>query len=378
MKRPLKVLQVGMTRILGGLETYLIEQYRHIDSKKLHYDFVNITGEYEICYAEEIRSKGSQIFSVPSRHKNPLGHYWGWIKILFKHRGYDAIVLNTNSLEYVFPLFIGKIFNIPLRVIHSHNSGFENKQGLIRKTLVIVNDKLLDWSANLYFACSKKAGQWMFKNKPFHVIYNGIDCDPYRFNEVERRQMRSDLGLAIRDFAVLHVGRFSYQKNHKFLVDIFKKIIDKEPNTKLLLIGDTTEETTELKELRLKIKQLGLTENILFLGRRNDVHMIMKACDILIMPSLFEGLGIVAIEAQAANLPVCMSDVAAEELAISDTIEFISLASSAEEWADRAIKWKDYRRHDAYDVIKNSGFDIYSEVHRVEKLYEESVKDLER
>lgn len=135
--RRLRVLQVGMTRNLGGIETYLIEQFRHLDKSKIDYDFVNITGEYSICYEDEILASGSKIFKVVSRHKNPLLHYWQWFNILLQNKGiYDVIVLNTNSLEYVFPLVLGKIFGIPVRVIHSHNSGFENKQGLARRLLV--------------------------------------------------------------------------------------------------------------------------------------------------------------------------------------------------------------------------------------------------
>ena len=148
--RVLRVLQVGMTRNLGGIETYLIEQFRHLDKTKIDYDFVNITGEYSICYEDEILASGSKIFKVVSRHKNPLLHYWQWFNILLQHKGvYDVIVLNTNSLEYVFPLVFGKVFGIPVRVIHSHNSGFENKQGLARRPLMRMNKRLLEWSKKL-------------------------------------------------------------------------------------------------------------------------------------------------------------------------------------------------------------------------------------
>nr|WP_054674422.1 hypothetical protein [Veillonella denticariosi] len=234
----LRVLQVGMTRNLGGIETYLIEQFRHLDTSRITYDFVNITGEYAICYEDEILGAGSKIFKVVSRHKNPLLHYWQWLTIAFKNRGvYDAVVLNTNSLEYVFPLVLGKLFHIPVRVIHSHNSGFENKQGgLARRLLVGMNKKLLSWSANLRFACSRFAGQWMFVNKPYHVIYNAIDIHKYDADDSVRKAMRQSLGLD-RTLTLLHVGRFSYQKNHTFLLDIVREVHRIHPDSVLLLVG---------------------------------------------------------------------------------------------------------------------------------------------
>lgn len=378
MKKPLKVLQVGMTRILGGLETYLIEQYRHIDPDHLQYDFVNITGEYTICYDDEIRNKGSKIFSVPSRKKNPLAHYWGWYKILAHHKGYDAIVLNTNSLEYVFPLVIGKLMGIPLRIVHSHNSGFENKQGLARKILVSLNKRLLNWSANGYFACSKLAGQWMFQNHPFEVIYNAIDCSPYRFDQSIRKQIRKQLGLVNDEFTILHVGRFTYQKNHSFLIKVFDQIKKLEPNAKLLLVGDIYEQTAELNQLKQDISRLGLVDSVTFLGRRNDVNSIMQAADVLLMPSYFEGLTLVAVEAQAASLPICISDTTTKEVKITHNIDFVSLSESLETWANKVLIQKGCNREDNYNIMQESGFEIHHEARRVEKIYEELFRTIKQ
>ncbi|RHK61216.1 glycosyltransferase family 1 protein [Veillonella sp. AF42-16] len=293
--RRLRVLQVGMTRNLGGIETYLIEQFRHLDKSKIDYDFVNITGEYSICYEDEILASGSKIFKVVSRHKNPLLHYWQWFNILLQNKGvYDVIVLNTNSLEYVFPLVLGKIFGIPVRVIHSHNSGFENKQGLARRLLVGMNKKLLAWSANLRFACSQFAGQWMFKDNPYHVIYNAIDIHKYDADLAVRDEMRQALNLDTA-LTLLHVGRFSYQKNHSFLLDIFKEVHSIQPDSVLLLVGDTTEESEFLTEVKRKIKAYGLENVVRLLGRRDDVNKIMQAADVLVMPSFFEALPLLVL-----------------------------------------------------------------------------------
>ena len=374
--RRLRVLQVGMTRNLGGIETYLIEQFRHLDKSKIDYDFVNITGEYSICYEDEILASGSKIFKVVSRHKNPLLHYWQWFNILLQNKGvYDVIVLNTNSLEYVFPLVLGKVFGIPVRVIHSHNSGFENKQGLARRILVGMNKKLLAWSANLRFACSQFAGQWMFKDNPYHVIYNAIDIHKYDADLAVRDEMRQALNLDTA-LTLLHVGRFSYQKNHSFLLDIFKEVHSIQPDSVLLLVGDTTEESEFLTEVKRKIKAYGLEHVVRLLGRRDDVNKIMQAADVLVMPSFFEGLTVVGIEAQACDLPLLLSDTVTKELGLLPSTQFISLDAGAKAWAEVIVNSKQHNRRSRYEELKAAGYDIGFETERVEKLLIDAYHEL--
>jgi putative glycosyltransferase len=374
--RRLRVLQVGMTRNLGGIETYLIEQFRHLDKSKIDYDFVNITGEYSICYEDEILASGSKIFKVVSRHKNPLLHYWQWFNILLQNKGiYDVIVLNTNSLEYVFPLVLGKIFGIPVRVIHSHNSGFENKQGLARRLLVGMNKKLLAWSANLRFACSQFAGQWMFKDNPYHVIYNAIDIHKYDADLIVREETRNALGLHT-ELTLLHVGRFSYQKNHSFLLDIFKEVHRIQPDSVLLLVGDTTEESEFLTEVKRKIKAYGLENVVRLLGRRDDVNKIMQAADVLVMPSFFEGLTVVGIEAQASDLPLLLSDTVTKELGLLPSTQFISLEVGPTAWAEAIVNSKQHNRQSRYEELKAAGYDIGNETERVEKLLIDAYHEL--
>lgn len=374
--RRLRVLQVGMTRNLGGIETYLIEQFRHLDKSKIDYDFVNITGEYSICYEDEILASGSKIFKVVSRHKNPLLHYWQWFNILLQNKGvYDVIVLNTNSLEYVFPLVLGKVFGIPVRVIHSHNSGFENKQGLARRLLVGMNKKLLAWSANLRFACSQFAGQWMFKDNPYHVIYNAIDIHKYDADLIVREETRNALGLHT-ELTLLHVGRFSYQKNHSFLLDIFKEVHRIQPDSVLLLVGDTTEESEFLTEVKRKIKAYGLENVVRLLGRRDDVNKIMQVADVLVMPSFFEGLTVVGIEAQASDLPLLLSDTVTKELGLLPSTQFISLEAGPTAWAEAIVNSKQHNRQSRYEELKAAGYDIRNETERVEKLLIDAYQEL--
>ena len=368
----LRELQVGMTRNLGGIETYLIEQFRHLDKTKIDYDFVNITGEYSICYEDEILASGSKIFKVVSRHKNPILHYWQWFNKLLQNKGvYDVIVLNTNSLEYVFPLVLGKIFSIPVRVIHSHNSDYENRQGLLRKMLVKCNTILMNLCTTNRFACSKSTGIWMFKNHNFHVINNAIDSDKFIFNTNTRNNIRLKLDIPLNTKVVIHIGSFSYQKNHDFLIDVFNEFQKKCPECLLLLVGKNDESTPYLDNIKYKIGEYGISDKVRFLGMREDVPKLMQAADICLMPSLFEGFGIVAIEAQAASLPIIVSDRFPDEIMISDYIRVVSLEENAEYWVSNIVKFIQKKRTNNRKVIENSGYEINKEIGRLKKLFEQ-------
>ena len=368
-QKVIKVLQVGMTRNLGGIETYLIEQFRHLDTSRIMYDFVNITGEYNICFEEEIKAKGNRIFSFVSRHKNPFLHYWQWYRILRRHyKDYGVIVLNTNSLEYIYPLVLGKYFGIPVRVIHSHNTGFEKTQGISRRALVRMNTKLMNWSANVRLACSRAAGRWMFGNEAFQIVYNAIDVKKYVFNEEVRRRVRQDLQLDDA-LTLIHIGRFSYQKNHAFIVEVFNEVVRRRPNAILLLVGNTTEETLYLTKTRELIKQYGLENKVRFLGMRQDVPDLLQAADVLVMPSFFEGLSLVAVEAQAADLPALLSSAMTEEVKLIESTVFLGLNLGSEKWAETVMHSVVTERQSRYADMVKAGYEITHEVNRVEALY---------
>ena len=292
------VLQVGMTRNVGGLETYLIQQFRNLNKRNVMYDFVNITAEYDMAFSEEILQSGGKIYSIESRHVNPIKHYWQWFSLLKSQGGkYHAIVLNANSLEYVFPLIIAKFFAIPIRVIHSHNAGFDHKVGLCRRALIRFNSVLMRLCATDYFACSLKACHWMFgSNHKCKIVPNAIDVESFRFSPDVRRRKREALCLN-DDIVIGHVGRFSYQKNHEFLVSVFWEITRLCSNAKLLLIGDSVENELYLKKTKQFVSEHGLADKVLFLGKRMDVNQLMQAMDCFVLPSRFEGLPLVGVEA---------------------------------------------------------------------------------
>ena len=367
----IKVLQIGMTRNLGGLETYLMQQFRHLDRTRVTYDFVNITSEYEIAFADEIREGGSKIFGVISRHRNPLKHYCQWLKLLWSTRGqYHAIVLNSNGLSYVFPLFAAMFFGIGIRIMHSHNAGFEYEIGAARRLLIAFNEILLTLSATHLFACSTKAGQWMFgANKKFTVINNAIDCKRFRYSPTIRADVRRKLGLE-NNFVLGHVGRFTYQKNHAFLLDAFIAVADVHPDAVLLLIGDAVEDTKFYDEAQRKVAANRLTGRVKFLGVRSDVSDLMQAMDCFLLPSHFEGLGIVAVEAQAVGLPCLVSDAVPRAVNIvRELVTFLPL-SSISDWIHAIDAARNITRRDTHDKIADAGYDIEREIEKLERFFE--------
>ena len=373
MTEMVKVLQIGMTKNWGGLETYLLQQFDNIDINKIEYDFVNITGEYKIVEEEKIINSGSLIYNICSRHKNPLKHYWQWIQLLKKiSKNYKAIVLNSNSLAYVFPLFIAKIYGIPVRIIHSHNAGYENEPGILRKILVAFNKILLNFSATDYWACSQKAGEWMFgKNRKFTIIHNAIDSKNYKFDSEKRDNLRKSLNIENK-FVVGHVGRFAYQKNHEFLINVFYELQKIEPASVLMLVGSSVNDDEFLIKAKEQVKNLNIENKVLFLGMRNDVPDLMQAMDCFVFPSHFEGLPLVAIEAQCIGLKSYLSDVITNEVKITDLVDFISLKEAPKHWAKQILSNRNYIRKDMTDEIKKAGYDIKTEIKKIEKFYLEN------
>ncbi len=368
---PLKVLQIGMTRNHGGLETYLLNQFNALDKTKVTYDFVNITGEYDIVGQKEIEHAGSKVFSVNSRHKNPVKHYYQWIKLLLKiHKDYNAIVLNTNSLEYIFPLFIAKFFGIPKRIIHSHNSGYERKIGIARKLLIGLNKFLLQFSATHYFACSEAAGKWMFGKHDFMVIHNAIRPKDFEFNEITRNIVREKFNLNNK-FVIGHIGRFSYQKNHTFLIRVFAEIVKKHNDAVLMLIGNYVGDDYYWKQCHTMVQEMNLSNKVLFLGERKDVSDLMQAMDCFVFPSLFEGLGLVGIEAQANGLPCFFSENITREIKVSQFVHFLSLEAGYQHWVKKIIDCLFVQRNSNNVDLKRYGYDIDLEIKRVERFYKD-------
>lgn len=317
-KKPVIVAQIMGKWIGGGVESVIMNYYRHLDHTKVQFDFICDEDSTRIPY-DEIKKLGGRVFLVPKYQKLPK--YLKALEDLFRKNQYRIVHSNVNTLS-VFPLYAAKKAGVPVRISHSHSTSNpkEWKRNIIKNILRPFSKKY----ATDYFACSELAGRYLFGNKTFDrgevkIIHNAIDLEKFKFNPIARKKLRKDLGIKEETVIIGHVGRFVKQKNHDFLIDVFNEYHAKNPDSKLLLIG-----TGPLEEkIKAKVEKLDLSDSVLFLGQREDTNKLYSAMDFFCLPSLYEGLGMVLIEAQMNGLPCLASDKVPKEAKITENIDFI-------------------------------------------------------
>jgi glycosyltransferase involved in cell wall biosynthesis len=359
--RPIRVAQMLARMDYGGIEMVVMNYYRHIDRTKIQFDFIVFEGS-ELPQRKEIEELGGRVYEVPSL-KHPFA-YNRAVYQLFKKNNYDLVHANMNTLS-VFPLRMAKKAGVPVRICHNHSTAGpgETKKNILKN--------ILRHFSRIYptelFACSEYAGKWLYGDKAsFRVIKNAIDIDRFRYNEKTRADVRRKLG--IEDKLVLgHVGRFEPQKNHDFLMDIFHSVHQTNPKTVLLLIGEG-----ELEDkMKKKAEELGLEDAVFFLGTMNDCAPYYQAMDAFVLPSLYEGLGMVAIEAQTSGLPCFLSDRVPKEATITDSTYTVSLEQTPDEWAKVILKKTSKNmREDTRLKIRVAGYDIETESEKLMEIYE--------
>ena len=337
----------------------IMNYYRHIDRTKIQFDFLtHRDGKKD--YDDEIQKLGGKIYHLPPL--NPLDKK-GYLKKLddfFREHPEYKIVHSHLDCMSTYPLRAAKKYGVPVRIAHSHNTSQERN---LKYLVKLYSRSLIPKYATDFFACGEEAGKWMFKNRPFIVMRNAIDAEKFVYNLEVAQQKKEELGIEDK-FVLGHIGRFNLQKNHEFLVDIFNEVCKQNENTVLLLIG-----TGELEEkIHEKVRNLGLNEKVMFLGVREDIPELMQAMDVFVFPSLFEGLPVTLIEAQAAGLPCVVSGTITKEIDIAENIAFITLEKSTKEWAGKILKDR-YLRKNELDTIRENKFDIYENVIWLERFY---------
>lgn len=306
---PVIVAQIMGKMIGGGVESVIMNYYRHLDRTKVQFDFICDADSTNIP-REEIERLGGKVIICPPYQKLP--QYVKFLEKLFDEKKYKVVHANINTLS-VFPLYAAKRAGVPVRIAHSHNTS--NPREIVRnliKNCLRVFSKVY---ATDYFACSEKAGRYQFGKRAaekglVRIIPNAIEIEKFRFDEVAREKLRQELGLRENDFVIGHVGRFVPQKNHTFLIDVFAKVKKTRPEAKLMLIGQGPLE----EKIRGKVHRLGLEKDVLFLGQRNDVNKLYSAMDVFVLPSLYEGLPVVGVEASVNGLPCILSSTITDEL----------------------------------------------------------------
>ena len=354
-----RVLHIVTNMDRGGLETMLMNYYRHMDREKIQFDFLEYRRD-RAAYDDEIESLGGRIFRLP--RLNPLSSdYFHALNAFFAAHPEYRIVHSHLDCMSAYPLCAAKNAKVPVRIAHAHSTSQDRNWKLVFK---LISKKLISLYTTDLFACSADAGEWMFGTKDVHILPNAIDIERYAFNLLIRNQTKKALGLDDA-FVIGHVGRFSAVKNHSFLTDVFAQIKRQEPNSKLLLVGAGS----EMQAVQQKVKALGLGADVIFTGVRNDVANLMQAMDVFVFPSLYEGLGIVLIEAQAAGLPCVVSDTIPQEAYLTDLVTAEKLSSSVEKWAEKILKKRDFPRTDRRDEIAAHGFDITTEAVKLQEFY---------
>ena len=341
----------------GGIDKYLLTFLEQVHSEFVQVDF--LTNHMDADLKKKLEQYGSRLYEVANL-KQPNLQYRQICDIIQKNK-YDVTYFNiSTAISRIGPQAAFDC-NVPIRVIHSHSTGNDCSNPYKRKLLDFLHNKYkkqLYKTANRFYACSKTAGLWLFPEKvvesnQFKIIHNAVDAKKFAYNVTLRNQLRDELNLTDK-YVIGHVGNFCYPKNYPLLLEIFRSLLKKNSQAVLLLVG-TGPDFEQVKE---SVNAMGMQDNVIFLGQRKDVHCIMQAMDVFILPSRFEGLALVAIEAQAAGLPCVFSTGMSDEAKITEEVIYLSTDAPIENWVDAIDSFKDCKRRNTENEIINAGYDV--------------------
>ncbi len=347
MNEPIRVAQVLNRMDSGGIESVVMNYYRHIDRKKIQFDFY-FTQNSSFPQREELEQLGARIYLIPPYSK-PLKYH----KVLyqaFRERKYRIVHAHLSTMS-VFALFAAWRARVPVRICHNHTTAYwgEGAKTLLKYILRPWN-KLF---ATDYFACGETAGRWMYGDHCFDqgkvtVMPNAIDTQRFAFDAEVRKRLRDELKIPQDAFVIGHVGRFMYQKNHSFLIDIFTKVLKKKPEAMLLLVG----EGELMGSIQERVRAKGIGDSVIFTGARRDVDKLYSVMDVFCLPSLYEGMPVVAWEAQANGLPCVFSDKVTQEVICGKGCYSLKLRQSTSDWAE------------ALSTVKNRNVCTIPDIHK--------------
>ena len=354
-----RVLHVVGSMDRGGAETLIMNLYRKMDREKIQFDFA-VHSPKAGDYDDEIKGLGGKIYAMP--HYGGVNHFpyrKAWERFFQGHPEYSIIHGHIRSTAAIY-LRIARKYGF-MTIAHSH--GTSSRGSLPERIAKSILQYPIRHTADYFFACSEKAGRWLFGKKAcqsrrFFVLNNAIDSSKFVFSEETRRRKREELGVG-QQFVVGHVGNFDPVKNHAFLIDVLECACRKERSCTLLLAGSGNNALQH--DMEEKVRRMGLEGNVRFLGKRTDIHELLNAFDIFLLPSHHEGLPLVTIEAQSNGLICLLSDAISKEAAITQNVEFISLNKTAEFWASRILSYRNnYERTDMQAAVRDAGYDINS------------------
>ena len=364
---PIRVAQVVGKMVGGGMEAVVMNYYRHIDRDRVQFDFI-VDSDSTYVPAEEIESLGGRIIEVSPYQKQPKNSLE--LERIFRQENWPIVHSHMNSLS-VFPLRAAKHAGVSVRIAHSHSTW---GKGELKRNIL---KAILRTQSNHYpthrMACTRHAGEWLFGKKArFKVLYNAIELEGFSFDEQARQRLRKELGIPESSFVVGCIGRLTSQKNQSFLIDDVSKM-RRNQESFLLIIGDGPDKD----ELKRHIGRIGIEDSVLMLGQRADVECLYSAMDAFCLPSTYEGLGIVAIEAQANGLPTLVSTNVPTEAILTESIRALPLVDGvwSRELDDlRASNSVSESRKDNLGSLQR--YDITLEAPRLVKYYEDAIRNL--
>ena len=351
-----RVLQVVTYMGRGGIETMLMNYYRHMDRSQIQFDFL-VHRDFRADFDDEIEALGGRIYRVPPM--NPVsGSYRKALADFFRDHPYRVVHCHLNYMSGVV-LSAAKKAGASVRIAHAHTASMAPgwKQAVRR-----LCKYLIPGTATHLFACSTEAGQAVFGKRDFSIMANAIDAKQFQPDVAIRSEVRSELGLG-NAFTLMHVGRMVYAKNHVFLLDVFAEVLKTDPFAKLVLVGDG-----ELRsEIEAKVSTLP-EGTVLLLGNRTDVSRLLQAADVFVFPSIFEGFGITLVEAQAAGLPCVKSSTITDDCVVTELVKSLPIEDSGY-WAKCVIAARNTPRTSQLSSIESSGYDITSAVQKLTRFY---------
>lgn len=359
---PIRVLEIlPSVNVGGGMESFIMNYFRNIDRKKIIFDFL-VHDKSEPSYSQEIEKMGGKIFVLPSLSLNNIIKITKIYKEILRKEKYSIVHCNLANAAFIY-LRVAQNMGVTTRILHSHQDKMSDVliHAIRNIPLIAIGKKY----ANKNIACSKQAGDYLFRKKKYTVIRNGIDYEKYIYSTKKRNGIRKELGIENDTYVIGNTGRLTTQKNHVFLLELFYHFRLHKKNSKLLIVGGG-----ENKDMLVsKAKKLGIYEDVIFTGVRKDINVILQAMDTFVFPSLYEGLGISLLEAQASGLKCYSSDRVPNDADISGNVVFLPLEVGPEKWVDCILKNEDKKSINRDVLLLDEKYNIKMCAEELEKYY---------
>lgn len=365
MCTPVRVLHVLSKLSFGGVQTVVMNYYRNIDREKVQFDFV-VQDKEVGSYESEVQSLGGHIYKIAPMHLDRKRFEKELMKILQSNK-YYKIIHTHHNFSNIIPLRVAKKAGVPVRISHSHSNYKANS--FFKELQRIVFRLLIPFYATDYFSCSIASAVWLYGKKNIRssklkIVHNAINTEKFVLDNDIRQRVRNELDIN-NNIVLIHVGMFSYSKNHEYLLEIFKQLLKINQQISLLLVGDG-----ERKEFLLNLaRSKGLEGKVFFLGIQERVQEFLMAADYFVFPSRYEGLPLTVIEAQISGLSCLISDVITPEVAIFNDVTFMSIKASPIMWAKTLIESFNLRRARTFNDIVSSGYEIKHEASELQQFY---------